>query len=73
MDKLGFHNALIDLGVVELHESISEHELESLKTNLLKSGLELLDNKRSILVEKIKNVIIELIHYSDELPKVNYS
>lgn len=73
LDKLGFHNALIDLGVVELHESISEHELESLKTNLLKSGLELLDNKRSILVEKIKNVIIELIHYSDELPKVNYS
>jgi AraC-like DNA-binding protein len=35
--------------------------------------LELLDDKRSILIEKIKNVITELIHYSDELPRVNYS
>lgn len=73
LNKLGFHNALIDLGVVELHESITQQDRELLKTVLLKSGLELLDDKRSILVERIKNVIIELIHYSDELPKVNYS
>ena len=39
----------------------------------MKSGLELLDDKRSILVEKIKNVITEMIHYNDEQPKVNYS
>jgi AraC-like DNA-binding protein len=44
-----------------------------LKTNLLKSGLELLDNKKAILIEKIKNVVTGMIHYSDELPKVNYS
>ena len=73
LNKLGFHNALIDLGVVELHESITQQDRELLNTVLLKSGLELLDDKRSILVERIKNVIIELIHYSDELPKVNYS
>ncbi|MBP7924524.1 MAG: helix-turn-helix transcriptional regulator, partial [Saprospiraceae bacterium] len=46
---------------------------ELLKTNLLRSGLELLDDKKSILIEKIKNVIIEMIHYSDEIPQVNYS
>src|SRR4029078_6161347 len=40
---------------------------------LLKSGLELLDDKRSILIERIKNVITEMIHYSDELPTQNYS
>tara|TARA_Y100000114_G_scaffold48897_1_gene44572 strand:+ start:48599 stop:49138 length:540 start_codon:yes stop_codon:yes gene_type:complete len=73
LNKLGFHNALIDLGVVELHESINQQDRASLKAVLLKSGLELLDDKRSILVERIKNVIVELIHYSDELPKVNYS
>ncbi len=73
LNKLGFHNALIDLGVVELHKSITQQDRETLKAVLLKSGLELLDDKRSILVERIKNVIIELIHYSDELPKVNYS
>ena len=44
-----------------------------MKKNLLKSGLELLDDKKSILIEKIKNVITEMIHHSDELPKVNYS
>ncbi|MFT5641063.1 MAG: AraC-like DNA-binding protein, partial [Cyclobacteriaceae bacterium] len=44
-----------------------------LKENLLKSGLELLDDKKSILIDKVKNVIIEMIHYKDELPNINYS
>jgi len=63
----------VDLGVVEVMEDITPEQRELLKANLLKSGLELLDDKRSILIEKIKNVITELIHYSDELPRVNYS
>jgi AraC-like DNA-binding protein len=33
----------------------------------------MLDDKRSILIDKIKNVIIEMIHYNEEVPKVNYS
>lgn len=44
-----------------------------LNRSLQKSGLELLDDHKSILIERIKNVIIELIHYSDELPTQNYS
>lgn len=64
---------LIDLGMVEVMEDITEEQHDKLKGNLLRSGLELLDDKRSILIDKIKNVIIEMIHYSDELPKVNYS
>jgi AraC-like DNA-binding protein len=63
----------VDLGVVEILEDISAEQRVQFKKNLIKSGLELLDDKRSILIEKIKNVIIEMIHYSDELPKVNYS
>jgi len=39
----------------------------------MRSGLIVLDDKKSILIEKIKNVIIEMIHYSESLPKVNYS
>ena len=62
-----------DLGMVEILEDISHEQHDQLKKNLLKSGLELLDDKKSILIEKIKNVIIEMIHYSDELPQVNYS
>src|SRR5690606_31509182 len=44
-----------------------------LKNNLALSGLELLDDKKNILIDKIKNVIIEMVHYTDEIPKVNYS
>ena len=73
LHNLGLHYGTIDLGMVEIPDGISEQQREQLKTSLLRSGLELLDDKRSILIEKIKNVIIEMIHYSDELPKVNYS
>jgi AraC-like DNA-binding protein len=73
LKKLGLHYVIVDLGVVEVLEDITTVQREQLKVNLLKSGLELLDDQRSILVEKIKNVIIEMIHYSDELPNVNYS
>ncbi|MGZ5304084.1 MAG: helix-turn-helix domain-containing protein [Bacteroidia bacterium] len=61
------------MGTVELLEDITQHQRETLKKNLLMSGLELLDDKKSILIEKIKNLITEMIHHSDELPKVNYS
>ncbi|UZR96765.1 helix-turn-helix domain-containing protein [Chondrinema litorale] len=73
LEKLGLHYVVLDLGVVEILENISKHQYDKLKINLLKSGLELLDDKKSILVEKIKNIVIEMVHYSDELPKGNYS
>lgn len=71
--KLGLPFVTVDLGTVETQNPISEAQRLQLKENLLLSGLELLDDKRSILIEKIKNVITEMIHYTDDLPKVNYS
>jgi len=73
LKKLGLKYVVVDLGMVEILEDITKKQREQLKKNLLKSGLELLDNKKSILIEKIKNVITQMIHYSDELPRVNYS
>ena len=73
LQKLGFHYIIVDLGMVEIFEDITTEQRNQLKENLLKSGLELLDDKKSILIERIKNVIVEMIHYSDELPMVNYS
>ena len=73
LEKLGIFYKTIDLGMVETFENINDELWDKLKNNLLKSGLELLDNKKSILIEKIKNVITEMIHYTDELPNVNYS
>lgn len=73
LKKLGLRYVAVDLGMVEILEDITQQQHEQLKENLSKSGLELLDDKRSILIERIKNVIVEMIHYSDEVPKMNYS
>lgn len=73
LTKLGLHYVIVDLGMVEILEEIMPEQRLELKRNLLRSGLELLEDKRAILIEKIKNVIIEMIHYSDELPITNYS
>lgn len=73
LKKMGIFYVAVDLGFIDILDPITSEQHEELKLNLKKSGLELLDDQRSILVEKIKNVITEMIHFSDELPKVNYS
>lgn len=73
LKKLGLHFIVVDLGEVEIMENISAQQRELLKTALLRSGLELIDDKRAILIEKIKNIIIEMVHHSDEQIKINFS
>jgi YesN/AraC family two-component response regulator len=73
LKKLSLSYVLVELGEVEIVEDVPAHQLEELKVNLLKFGLELLDDKKSILIEKIKKVIVELVHYADEPVKVNFS
>lgn len=70
--KLGLHPECIDLGVIDIRDTITPAQHDTLKINLLRSGLELLDDKKSILIEKIKAVIVEMIHYADELPTTNF-
>ncbi len=73
LQKLGLHCVNVDLGTIEIKQDITNLQKKQLRKNLKTSGLELLDDKRNILIAKIKALIIEMIHYSDELPKVNYS
>ena len=73
LEKLGLHYGPVELGEAEIIENISPEQLAILEIALKKSGLELMDDKKSILVEKIKTIIIELVHYSDEQIKVNLS
>jgi len=73
LKKLGLKFIIVDLGTVEIMGELTDNQHDELKINLLKSGLELMDDKKSILIEKIINVIVEMIQYSDEVPKVNYS
>ena len=73
LKKLGLHFMVVDLGEVEIMENISPDLREQVKTALFDAGFELIDDKRSVLIEKIKNTIIEMIHHSDEVIKTNFS
>ncbi len=73
LDKLGLNYVILELGTVEVMHDLTAQQRQQLKIGLLRSGLELMDNKKAVLIEKIKSIIIEMVHYTDELPKVNYS
>jgi len=71
--KLGLHFIVVDLGEVEIMENISAEQREQMKAALLISGFELMDDKKAILIEKIKTAVIEMVHHSDENIKINFS
>ena len=73
LEKLQLQHNIVELGEVEINGDLSIIKHDQLKDALHKSGLELMDDKRAIMIEKIKNVIIEMVHYADELPKTNFS
>lgn len=73
LKQLGLHFIVVDLGVVEIMEILSDEQKEELRTLLSNAGLELMEDKKAMLIEKIKKVIIEMVHYADELPKTNFS
>ncbi len=73
LKKLGLHFIVVDLGEVEVMENITPEQQEQLRLALLDNGFELMDDKRSVLVERIKNVVIDMVHYSDEVIKINFS
>ena len=72
-ERLGLRYAVIDLGMVETADELTINQRAELKDCLLQSGLELLEDRKSEVIEQIKNVVVRMIHYSDEVPKVNYS
>ena len=73
LKKLGLHFVVVDLGEVDIMETLTFYQRSQLKEALLESGLELMDDKRAVLIEKIKTVIINMVHHSDEIPKMNFS
>lgn len=73
LKKLGLQHAALEFGIVEILEDVTKKQRDQLKARLLRSGWELLDNKKGMLIEKIKNLVTEIVHYSDEMPKMNHS
>ncbi|MCE3258547.1 MAG: AraC family transcriptional regulator [Bacteroidetes bacterium] len=73
LKKMGLHYVLVDLGEIDIMENISDEKREELRANLIVTGLELMDDKKAILIEKIKTTIVEMVHHSDEIIKTSFS
>ena len=73
LEKLDLHYGNIDLGEVEITENITNAQYDVLNRSLHQYGLELMYDKNAQLIENIKAVIIEMIHYADELPEIKKS
>jgi len=73
LQKLGLHFVVVDLGEVEIMEDLSLEQRLELNEGLRASGLELMDDKKAVLIEKINIVITQMIHHDEESMKVNYS
>ena len=73
VSKLGLTLICVELGEIEIQEFIDKYQLELMRGELLQFGLELMDDKKSVLIQKIKTVVVELVHYSEEPLLVNFS
>jgi YesN/AraC family two-component response regulator len=73
LEKLGLHFTIVELGEVEIREKLSAKKQIELKAAMIRYGLEVMEDKKSMLIEKVKNIIVEMIHYTDEPPTVNFS
>lgn len=71
--KLGLHYTYVELGEADVIETMTAEQHDQFRDALVPWGLELMDDKKSVLIQKIKNVIIELVHYSEEPLIVNFS
>lgn len=73
LDKLDIAYLTVELGLVDTMSDVSSEQQDILKVSLKESGLDLLEDRRSILVERVKNTITEMIHELEEIPNINYS
>jgi hypothetical protein len=73
LEKMGIEYSGVELSEAVLINDLTSEEHDILKIALFRSGLELMDDKKAMLIEKIKNIIIEMVHYSDEPLRINFS
>ncbi|WP_372949954.1 helix-turn-helix domain-containing protein [Mariniphaga sp.] len=73
LEKLGYQPVSVELGEVVLEKELSADEKANIDKNLQTLGFSLIDDKKSRLIEKIKSLIIELVHRQNNLLQTNLS
>lgn len=73
LEKMNLHIQSLEYGQVEVEESLTKEQLTSLGSALTEMGLELIGDKKAVLLEKIKNVIVDVARHRDEPLKENFS
>lgn len=73
LDSMGLHYTSVDLGEADIVEELTKEQLNTLRGRLMVSSLMLMDDKKAMLIEKIKTIIIEMVHYSVKFPTTNFS
>ena len=73
LEKVGLHPASVELGEVEVSDQPDKNTLQQLNDNLKLLGFEIIDDRKSRIIEQIKNAVVSLIHHSEESPNLNLS
>ena len=73
LNNLGIAYTDLELGRVEITDDLTKEQYDQLNLNLRKMKLELLDDARHILIEKVKIIVIEMVHHADKFPNINFS
>lgn len=73
LEKAGLHPWSVELGEVEIEEELTADSLKQLNASLQCTGFEIIDNRKSRIIEQIKNAIVELIHHSNVTISVKLS
>lgn len=73
LEQLGLHPVSVELGVAVLPDRITEETYRKVKATLEPLGFELIDDRKSQIIERIKNAVIELVHYKEDGLTVNLS
>lgn len=73
LTRMGIGFTTVELGEADITTSLTSELHDQLKKGLAGYGLELMDDRKSVLIQRIKNIIVEMVHYSEEPLAVNFS
>ena len=73
LEQLGLHPISVNLGEAEIEEEINENQKDILLKNLQSIGFDLIDDKKTKTIEKVKNLIVDLVHHKNNDLKINLS